>query len=451
MSNEFDPTGAEAQRPMFDLAAEQSVLGAMMLAPDLIPEIEAIASADSFYRPAHATIFTAITGQAAAGQPTDPVAIVAALAEQGAITRVGGAPYIHELVSAVPVAANGPHYARTVADLAVRRQIATIARRALREAEQGHGTTAELREWVQNLFTEVDTAPERGDGAKLWRDVIPETLEAIEQAAAHSDQPPGVPTGLYDLDELLNGLHGGQLIVVAARPGLGKTLALTGFMQHATWRHKLPGVMFSLEMSRVELGQRMLSAATAVPHRDIKTGRLDDEQWTRITRAAGESAEAPLWIDDTPNLSLADIAARCRRLHRSLGGLSIVGIDYLQLVATRRAENRQVAVAELSRGFKLLAKELDVPVVLVAQLNRGPEMRTGHVPQLSDLRESGAIEQDADVVILLHRDDYYDPESPRSGEADFIVAKNRSGPTDTVTVAAQLHISRFASMTVDRP
>lgn len=178
----------------------------------------------------------------------------------------------------------------------------------------------------------------------------------------------------------------------------------------------------------------------------IRSGRLNDEQWTRVTRVVGESADAPLWIDDTPGLTLADIRARSRRAHRRTGGLAAIGVDYLQLVETTRSENRQVAVSELSRGLKLLAKELDVPVLVVAQLNRGPEQRTDKRPHLSDLRESGAVEQDADVVILLHRDDYYDKESPRAGEADFIVAKHRGGPTDTITVASQLHLSRFASM-----
>lgn len=438
------------ERDLFDLAAEQAVLGAMMLAPDVIGEVEGILSAEAFYRPAHATIYTTVVQLHAAGRATDPVAVTAALAEAGTIGRVGGMSYVHDLVRAVPTAANAPYYARVVADRALLRQLDVTTRRIQRLIAEGTGSAAELVDRAQQMLATVEPGGSDEDGAVLWRDVIPETLEAIEQAAALTDQTPGVPTGLIDLDHLLNGLHGGQLVVIAARPGIGKTLALAGILQHATWRHKLTGALFSLEMSRVELGKRMLSAETAVPHDLIKSGRLDDDQWTRITQAAGESAEAPLWIDDSPNLTLAEIRSRARRLHRRTGGLAVVGVDYLQLVQTGRSENRQVAVAELSRGFKLLAKELDVPVLLVAQLNRGPEHRTDKRPLLADLRESGAIEQDADVVILLHRDDYYDKESPRAGEADFIVAKHRGGPTDTVTVASQLHISRFASMAVGR-
>src|SRR5690554_4069877 len=317
-----------AGRELFDLAAEQAVLGAMMLAPDVIGEVEGILSAEAFYRPAHATIYTTVVQLHAAGRATDPVAVTAALAEAGTIGRVGGMSYVHDLVRAVPTAANGPHYARVVADRALLRQLDVTTRRIQRLIAEGTGSAAELVDRAQQMLATVEPGGSDEDGAVLWRDVIPETLEAIEQAAALTDQTPGVPTGLIDLDHLLNGLHGGQLIVIAARPGIGKTLALAGILQHATWRHKLTGALFSLEMSRVELGKRMLSAETAVPHDMIKSGRLDDDQWSRLTQAAGESAEAPLWIDDTPNLTLAEIRSRARRLHRRTGGLAIVGIDY---------------------------------------------------------------------------------------------------------------------------
>jgi replicative DNA helicase len=435
-------------RPLFDVDAEQIVLGSMMLARDLIGEIEGIVTAESFYRPNHAAIFRRIVALHSAGAPADAFALTTDLADSGALSRVGGAPYLHELVAKVPTAANGPHHARTVAGKALLRELNQRAERIQRLIVESSGSATEVLDQAQQMLADVQLGSEADDGCAVWGDIAPTVLEAIEKAAALTDETPGVPTGLIDLDHLLNGLHGGQLVVIAARPGLGKTLALTGFLQHATWRLKLPGMFFSLEMSKVELGKRMLSAESGVPHDAIKSGRLDDDQWTRITRVTGESEDAPLWIDDSPGMTLADIRSRCRRAHRRTGGLAIVGVDYLQLIETGRAENRQVAVSELSRGLKLLAKELDVPVVVVAQLNRGPEHRTDKRPMLSDLRESGAVEQDADVVILLHRDDYYDKESPRAGEADFIVAKHRGGPTDTITVASQLHISRFASMAI---
>lgn len=441
--HEYDDTTA---RQLYDLGAEQATLGAMLLSTDAAAEIEGIVNPQAFYRPQNATIFRTVVDLAADKQPADVFAVAAALADAGTLGRVGGAPYLHELVAAVPTAANGPHYARIVADLALQREVDLRLRQALRMLhEGGHGTGVELLDRAQQMLAGVESATPNEDGSLPWRDIAPMVLEAIEQAAAHADQTPGLPTGLIDLDHLLNGLHPGQLVVIAARPGVGKSVALAGIAQYAAWRHKHPSLIFSLEMTKTELGQRLLAADTGVPLNEIRTGNLSDDQWTRVMRVAGESGEAPLRIDDTPNLTLADIRARARRHHRR-EGVALIGVDYLQLIDTPRSENRQVAVSGLSRGLKLLAKELHVPVVVVAQLNRGPEQRVDKRPHLSDLRESGAVEQDADVVILLHREDYYDQESPRAGEADWIVAKNRGGPTDTIVTAAQLHLARFASM-----
>lgn len=434
-----------AAAAVFDVEAEKAVLGAMLLSREVIGDIEAILTPAAFYRPAHGTVFDAITREYAAGNPTDAVAITGVLTDNGAIGRIGGMTYLHELVKAVPTAANGPYYARTVADRALRRELDATARRIQQLVAESNGPASELLDRAQQMLTTVDPGTADDDGSRLWGDIIPEALEAIEQAADHDGQTPGIPTGLIDLDRLLDGLRPGQLVVIAARPGIGKTVLAAQIAQHASWRHKLSSLMFSLEMTRLELAMRLLSAESGVPLKTIQTGQLDDTAWTKVTRVAGESADAPLRIDDNPNLTLADIRARSRRHHRRDGGLALITVDYLQLVSTPKSENRQVAVSTLTRGLKLLAKELEVPLVVVAQLNRGPEHRTDKRPQLSDLRESGAIEQDADVVILVHRDDYYDKESPRAGEADLIVDKNRGGATDTVTVASQLHLARFAS------
>lgn len=447
-----DLNQSQSQVPLFDVEAEQSVLGAMMLSADVIAEVEGILTAAAFYRPAHATIFDLIVRRHAAKGPTDAVALVAALTDAGEITRIGGMSYVHDLVHTVPTAANGPYYARTVADRALRREVDEQARKVLRMVQQGHGSAVELLDRAQQVFAGIEPGVAGDDGPVVWGDLVQPAFDEIEKAASHAGQTTGVPTGLIDLDQLLNGLHPGEMIVLAARPGIGKTIAAAGWAQHASWRHKLPSVFFTLEMAKVELVKRLLSAETRVPLHAIKSGNLTDEDWTKLARVAGDTADAPLWIDDTPSLTLADIRNRARRLHRRCGGLSMVVVDYLQLIEAARAEgryeNRQVQVSALSRGLKLLAKELDLPVVVVAQLNRGPEQRADKRPQLSDLRESGAIEQDADVVILLHREDYYDKETPRAGEVDFIVAKNRGGPTDTITAAAQLHLSRFVTMAI---
>src|SRR5919112_1802632 len=263
-------------------------------------------------------------------------------------------------------------------------------------------------------------------------DMLQPTLDEIEAVGATGGMMTGVPTGFSDLDRLLNGLHAGQLIIVAGRPGLGKSTVSMDFARNAAIRSNCASAIFSLEMSKIEIVMRLLSA----------------EARTKLARRMGEISEAPIFVDDTPSMNLMEIRAKARRLKQP-HDLKLIVVDYLQLMTSpKRTESRQQEVADLSRGLKLLVKEVECPVIAVSQLNRGPEQRTDKRPQLSDLRESGSIEQDADVVILLHRDDYYDKESPRAGEADFIVAKHRNGPTDTVTVAAQLHLSRFVDMAI---
>jgi replicative DNA helicase len=256
----------------------------------------------------------------------------------------------------------------------------------------------------------------------------------------------GVPTGFVDLDALTNGLHPGQMIVIAARPAVGKSTIGLDFARAAAIRHQLATVLFSLEMSRNEITMRLLSAEARVPLHHMRAGQMTDDDWNRIARCTGEVSSAPLFIDDSPNMTMMEIRAKCRRL-KQRHDLKLVIVDYLQLMSSgKRVESRQQEVAEFSRALKLLAKELEVPVVAISQLNRGPEQRQDKKPLLSDLRESGSIEQDADMVILLHREDAYEKESPRAGEADFIVAKHRNGPTATITVAFQGHYSRFVDM-----
>jgi replicative DNA helicase len=426
-----------------DIGAEQIVLGAMMTSREAITQAETMLRPDQFYRTPHATIFNTIVEMNTNGEPTDPVALLA----HPDIARIG-APYLHTCYAAVPTAANISHYARIIAGNATLRDLARATARIQQLANTcGPNDADETVDRARELLAGID-ANHPSDGPVAWRDVIPGLLAEIEQAGNLTDKPVGVATGLPDLDDILTGMQPGQLIVVAARPGVGKSVLLTGIAQHAAWRHKLTTAIFSLEMRTNELGMRLLASHNRLPLSMIKTGQLGDTEWTHISRCVGDTEDAPLFIDDTANITLADIRARARRLHQQQGGLALLVVDYLQLITTPRSENRQVAVAALSRGLKLLAKELGVPVLVAAQLNRMAEQRSDKRPHLSDLRESGGIEADADVVILIHRDDMYDPESPRAGEADLIVAKNRNGPMETITVAAQLHMSRFVSMVV---
>jgi replicative DNA helicase len=360
-------------------------------------------------------------------------------------------PYLHDLVHTVPTAANAAYYARIVAERAVLRRLVEAGTRIVQlgyGAAGGAGRdTFDVVDLAQQAVYEV-TERRVSEEFQILRDVLQPTLDEIEATGARGGELTGVPTGFADLDALLHGLHPGQLIVVAGRPGAGKSTASLDFARHAAVRHGLASAIFSLEMSRVEIVMRVLAAEARVPLHVLRSGQLSDDDWTKLARRMGEISEAPLFIDDTPNMTLMEIRAKARRL-RQRHDLKLLIVDYLQLMTSpRRVESRQQEVSELSRGMKLLAKEIDCPVVAVSQLNRGPEQRTDKRPQLSDLRESGSIEQDSDIVILLHRDDYYDKESPRAGEADFIVAKHRNGPTDTVTVAAQLHFSRFVDMAI---
>jgi replicative DNA helicase len=260
----------------------------------------------------------------------------------------------------------------------------------------------------------------------------------------------GVPTGFKRLDELTNGLHPGQLIVVAARPAIGKSTLGLDIARAAAIKHEVPSIIFSLEMGRSEIAMRLLSAEASIPLHHMRKGAVSPQDWATLAQVRGRINEAPLFIDDSPNMTLVEIRGKCRRL-KERAGLGLVVIDYLQLMTSgKRVESRQQEVSEFSRALKLLAKELDVPVIAISQLNRGPEQRVDKKPMLSDLRESGSIEQDADMVILLHREDAYDQHSPRAGEADFIVAKHRNGRTDTITVGFHGHFSRFADIAPGR-
>jgi replicative DNA helicase len=439
------------RNPPQDVAAEQCVLGGMMLSKDAVADVVEILKAGDFYRPAHTTIFEAALDLYGRGEPADVITVAAALADSGDLARVGGAAYLHTLIASVPTAANSAYYARIVSERATLRRLIEAGTRVV---QLGYGAAAgagrdvdELVDLAQQAVYDVTERRVSEDFAVL-SDILQPTLDEIEAVGAQGGVMTGVPTGFTDLDRLLNGLHAGQLIIVAGRPGLGKSTAAMDFARATSVRANLASAIFSLEMSKVEIVMRLLSAEARVPLHVLRSGQLSDDDWTKLARRMGEISEAPLFVDDTPNMNLMEIRAKARRL-KQRHDLKLVVVDYLQLMSSpKRVESRQQEVAELSRGLKLLAKEIECPVVAVSQLNRGPEQRTDKRPQLSDLRESGSIEQDADVVILLHRDDYYDKESPRAGEADFIVAKHRNGPTDTVTVAAQLHLSRFVDMAI---
>jgi replicative DNA helicase len=443
---ELPQRGDEFERmPPHDVAAEQCVLGGMLLSKDAISDVIEVIRPSDHYRPAHQLVHEAILDLYSRGEPADPITVANELTRRGELTRIGGAPYLHTLIASVPTAANAGYYARIVRERAILRRLVEAGTRIV---QLGYAGDSDADELVDRAQAEVYAVTDRriSEDYHPLSEIMPQALEEIEAIGAHGGGLSGVPTGFTDLDSLTNGLHAGQMVVIAARPAVGKSALALDFARSAAIKNMMPTVVFSLEMGRNEITMRLLSAEARVPMHIMRTGQMSDDDWQRLARRMSEVADAPLFIDDSPNMSLMEIRAKCRRL-KQRHDLKLVIIDYLQLMSTPgKVESRQQEVSAMSRSLKLLAKELEVPVIALSQLNRGPEQRQDKKPMLSDLRESGSIEQDADVVILLHREDAYERESPRAGEADLIVAKHRNGPTATVTVAFQGHYSRFVDM-----
>ena len=596
----------EIRTPPYDNVAEQSVLGGMMLSKDAIADVVEVLRGNDFYKPAHESIYEAIMSLYGKGEPADAITVADELTKRGDLERTGGPAYLHSLISSVPTAANAGFYAEIVQERAVLRRLVTAGTKIV---QLGYSQDGEVEVLVNEAQSEIMTVAERRNSEDyvVLKDVVESTVQEIEDAGGRSGMQ-GVPTGFVEFDELTHGLQGGQMIVIAARPAMGKALALdtpiptpTGWTtigeifvgdlvlavdgtptrvsaatdvmldrpcyrvsfddgseiiadeehqwltqtraavlvgaaaadagsasvvttgqiaassqrhlvripddarlplchdggiepgteraivavepvasvpvrclqvdhpkhlflagrtfipthnstfaidiaRSAAIKHNMTTAIFSLEMARNEIALKILSAEATLNLQDLRKGTLQDEQWGKIASTMGKLDSAPLFIDDSPNMSLMEIRAKCRRLKQK-HDLKLVVLDYLQLMSSgKKVESRQQEVSEFSRALKLLAKELDVPVIALSQLNRGSEQRTDKRPMVSDLRESGSIEQDADMVILLHRDDVYDKESPRAGEADVIVAKHRNGPTKTIVVAFQGHYSRFANM-----
>lgn len=442
-SIDLDDPRFDRQLPQ-DLDAERSVLGGMLLSKDAIADVVETLGTPDFYRPAHQAVFDAILHLYGQGEPADPITVSSELERRGELVRVGGAPYLHTLIATVPTAANAAYYAEIVGEKAVLRRMVESGTRIAQLGYNGKAG-AELDEVIDQAQKSVlEATARRGmKELKLTGDTMQATLDRLDGLASGVQM--GVPSGLIDLDDITNGFQGGQMIIVAARPGIGKSTLGLDIARHAAVELKLTSAVFSLEMSADEINQRMLSSLAKVRLKDMRAGKLTDEDWTKIGRVAGDLMEAPLWIDDSPNLTLNDIRTKARRLKQS-EDLKLMVVDYLQLMVGGKAENRQQEVSQISRTMKLIAKELDIPVIAISQLNRGVEQRQDKRPLLSDLRESGSLEQDADMVILINRPDYYDGEDPRAGEADLILAKHRAGETATIPVAHQLHYSRFANL-----
>ncbi|MER7115515.1 replicative DNA helicase [Saccharomonospora azurea] len=442
-----EPQSHERQPPQ-DIQAEQSVLGGMMLSRDAIADVVEVLRPGDFYRPAHQAVYDCILDLYGRGDPADPVTVSAELERRGELARLGGAPYLHTLIATVPTAANAGYYARIVAEKAVLRRLVEAGTRIVQYgygADGGGGDVNEVVDRAQAAVYEVTERRTSEDYVAL-EELLQPTMDELDAIASRGGRSLGIPTGFTDLDEVTNGLHPGQMIIIAARPGIGKSTLGLDFARSCSIKHGMTSAIFSLEMSRTEIMMRLLSAEAKVRLADMRAGRMTDDDWTRLARRMSDLDHAPLFIDDSPNLTMMEIRAKARRL-KQRNDLKLIVVDYLQLMTSgKRVESRQQEVSEFSRQLKLLAKELEVPVVAISQLNRGPEQRTDRKPMLADLRESGSLEQDSDMVMLIHRPDAWERDDPRAGEADLILAKHRAGPTTTVSVAHQLHYSRFADL-----
>lgn len=441
-------TSPAPEKPPFDLEAEKAVLGAMLLSSRAIEEIIEILEPADFYRPHHETIYRTILDLHTAGEVHDPIALTNRLEKAGELARCGGPTYPFDLTQAVPSAANGEWYAFIVREKSNLRRVLKAANGMADSVRRREHTPDEI---IQNAYDALEGLTSltdgRDDDLSIGADIMATVAEVVD--IRENGPKEGLKTGFTDFDDLTGGLQPGQFVLIAARPAIGKSVLAGDFARYAAVRNDIPTALFSLEMGRKELEKRFLAAHATYPLHWMKNkGPLDDAKILDLIEAGKDMQASPLFIVADTGVTLAKIRSHCRRIQRK-HGLGLIVIDYLQLMggeSTGRSDNRQQEVSRISRGLKTLAMDLQVPVVALSQLNRGPEQRQDKKPMVSDLRESGSLEQDADIVILLHREDAYEKESPRAGEADLIVAKHRGGPTATITVAFQGHYARFIDM-----
>jgi len=440
------PVPVTAKVPPHNIEAEASLLGAMLLTVDAIIDATQIVEAAHFYKPVHQSIFDAITSLYGRGEAVDVITVNDELKRAGVDDTVAGTGALMSLSAGTPAATNASHYARIVYEHAVLRSLITTAHEI---AEIGYSQPEDVQQAVDEAETMVFNVAQGRvtDSMAFMHDLLGDTLDDIEQLYDRGDAITGTPTGFIDLDEITAGLQPSSLIVVGARPAMGKTSFALNIVAHASMVEQRPVLLFSLEMSKLELSKRMLTSEAKVDATSIRNGRLKDEDWTKLAQAMGRLGKAQLWIDDDPNITVMDIRAKARRLKSKVGDMGMVVVDYLQLMSGRAsAENRQVEISEISRGLKILARELECPVIALSQLSRSLEQRTDKRPMLADLRESGAIEQDADIVMFLYRDEIYNPDSADKGQAEVLIAKHRAGPTGVVRLAWLGHQTRFANM-----
>jgi len=434
----------EEKIPPQNLVAEQSVIGSMLLDKNAAIKAIEILRPDSFYRDAHRFIYETILELFDRGEPIDLVTVTEALRKSGKLDGVGGSVYVADLINSVPTAANVEYYAKIVEEKATLRRLIEAGTKIVTNAFEEPDDVDQILDQAEKAIFDIALKRVR-EGFYKIDSVIKRVLDKIDSLYGKKEAITGISSGYADLDQLTAGFQNADLIIIAARPAVGKTAFALNIAQNVSIKQKIPVAIFSLEMSKDQLAQRMLCSEAEVDAQRLKTASLSDTGWKKLTRALGRLSEAPIYIDDSATITAIEIRAKARRLKLERG-LGLVVVDYLQLMRGKaRVENRVQEISDIARSLKTLARELDVPVVAISQLSRAVEQRTDRIPRLSDLRESGEIEQTADLVIFIHREDYYNPQSERGNVAEIIIAKQRNGPVGTIELVFRKEITKFSS------
>lgn len=431
--------------PPQNLDAEQSVLGAMLIDHEAVLRATEIVRPQDFYRDAHKHIFEVMLDLSERGEAIDLITVTEELRQREFLDQVGGTAYVAGLANLVPTAANIEYYARIVEEKSLLRMLISVSTRIASMGYEGSEEIDALLDRAEQMIFELSQRKVQ-TGFTPIRTILMDTFQRIEDLYNNKGQITGVPSGFTDLDRLTSGFQSSDLIIVAARPSMGKTALCTNFCQNAAIRKNLPAAIFSLEMSKDQLVQRILCGEAMVDQQKVRSGQLNEADWTKLSQAAGPLSTAPIFIDDNPGISVMEMRAKARRL-KAEKGLSLIVIDYLQLMnSSRKTENRQQEISEISRSLKGLARELSVPVIALSQLSRAVEQRSDKKPMMSDLRESGSLEQDADLVMFIYRDEYYNPESEKRGIAEIVIAKQRNGPVGSVELGFLKEFTKFVNL-----
>ena len=435
--------------PPHDLVAEQSVLGAVFISPETMTSLADELTPEDFYKPANKIVFKTMLSLLEKGEPIDATTMVSALTNQGDISNIGGINYVVELVNSTPTSKNVEHYAKLVKEKATLRKVIADLSDSLSSAYQGDVSIGDIIAKTEKSLLDISNQ-NAGTGFRNVADILDTHMQIVETRSQTDGFVTGLSTGFVGLDKITTGLHEGNLIILAARPAMGKTALALNVAKYVATIERKPAVIFSLEMGAEELIERMLASEGMVPAYHLKTGNLSTDEWKRLVQAQNNLYDVPIFVNDTAGIRISEIRSHARKFAQEMGGLGVIIIDYLQLITGAKGENRQQIVSEISRELKILAKDLKVPVIALSQLSRAVEQRQDKRPILADLRESGSIEQDADIVAFLYRDAYYQKEQADSQEAnnvtELILEKNRHGSLGTVKLYFHKEYTKFSSV-----